>query len=51
MFFAPMAWTIIYGLTFATFLTLIILPSVYLLAYKFKVWIYQKLKLTIKSNF
>lgn len=51
MFFAPMAWTIIYGLTFATFLTLIILPSVYLLAYKFKVWIYQKLNLTIKSNF
>jgi len=51
MFFAPMAWTIIYGLTFATFLTLIILPSVYLLAYKFKVWIYQKLQLTIKSNF
>jgi multidrug efflux pump len=46
-----MAWTIIYGLTFATFLTLIILPSVYLLAYKFKVWIYQKLQLTIKSNF
>jgi len=51
MFFAPMAWTIIYGLTFATFLTLIILPSVYLLAYKFKVWIYQKLQLSIKSNF
>jgi len=51
MFFAPMAWTIIYGLTFATFLTLVILPSVYLLAYKFKVWIYQKLRLTIKSNF
>jgi multidrug efflux pump subunit AcrB len=51
MFFAPMAWTIIYGLTFATFLTLIILPSIYLLAYKFKVWIYQKLQLTIKSNF
>lgn len=51
MFFAPMAWTIIYGLTFATFLTLIILPSVYLLTYKFKVWIYQRLKLTVKSNF
>ena len=51
MFFAPMAWTIIYGLTFATFLTLIILPSVYLLIYKFKVWIYQKLNLSIKSNF
>ena len=51
MFFAPMAWTIIYGLTFATFLTLVILPSVYLLAYKFKVWIYQKFNLAIKSNF
>jgi multidrug efflux pump subunit AcrB len=51
MFFAPMAWTIIYGLTFATFLTLIILPSVYLLSYKFKVWLYQKLQLTMKSNF
>tara|TARA_Y100001978_G_scaffold200543_1_gene217019 strand:+ start:111 stop:3575 length:3465 start_codon:yes stop_codon:yes gene_type:complete len=51
MFFAPMAWTIIYGLTFATFLTLIILPSVYLLSFKFKVWLYQKLQLTIKSNF
>ena len=51
MFFAPMAWTIIYGLTFATFLTLIILPSVYLLSYKFKVWLYRKLQLTMKSNF
>jgi len=51
MFFAPMAWTIIYGLTFATFLTLIILPSVYLLSYKFKIWLYRKLRLTLKSNF
>jgi multidrug efflux pump subunit AcrB len=51
MFFAPMAWTIIYGLTFATFLTLIILPSVYLLTYKFKVWIYRSLGWVIKSNF
>ena len=51
IFFAPMAWTIIYGLTFATFLTLIILPTVYLLMYKFKVWIYKKFRLTIRSNF
>ncbi len=51
IFFAPMAWTIIYGLTFATFLTLIILPTVYLLMYKFKVWIYSKLGLNIRSNF
>jgi multidrug efflux pump subunit AcrB len=51
MFFAPMAWTIIYGLTFATFLTLIILPSVYLLMYKFKIWMYRVLSWEIKSNF
>ncbi len=51
IFFAPMAWTIIYGLTFATFLTLIILPTVYLLMYKFKVWIYKKFRLTMRSNF
>ena len=51
MFFAPMAWTIIYGLTFATFLTLVILPSVYLLTYKFKVWFYRILRWEIKSNF
>jgi multidrug efflux pump len=41
MFFAPMSWTIIYGLTFATFLTLVIIPSLYLLIYRLKVWIYK----------
>ena len=51
MFFAPMAWTIIYGLTFATFLTLVILPTVYLLSYKFKVWLYRVLGWQMKSNF
>ena len=51
MFFAPMAWTIIYGLTFATFLTLVILPAVYLLSYRFKIWLYGVLGWQIKSNF
>ena len=51
MFFAPMAWTIIYGLTFATFLTLVILPAVYLLSYRFKIWLYGILGWKIKSNF
>ena len=41
-FFGTMAWTIIYGLTFATFLTLIIVPTMYLLAdklmYKIAKW-------------
>lgn len=32
----PMAWTIIYGLVFATFLTLIVVPAMYWLAYRFK---------------
>lgn len=33
----PMAWTIIYGLTFATFLTLVVVPVMYWLAYRGKV--------------
>lgn len=32
----PMAWTVIYGLTFATFLTLIVVPVMYWLVYRFK---------------
>jgi multidrug efflux pump len=50
VFFAPMSWTIIYGLTFATFLTLIVIPSLYLLTFKLKLWIYSKLNMKIKSN-
>ncbi|GAB4399357.1 MAG: efflux RND transporter permease subunit [Microscillaceae bacterium] len=36
-FFGPMAWTVIFGLTFATFLTLVIVPVMYLLTDKLKV--------------
>ena len=32
----PMSWTIIYGLTFATFLTLVVVPVMYYLAYRLK---------------
>jgi len=32
----PMAWTVIYGLVFATFLTLIVVPVMYYLAYRGK---------------
>lgn len=32
-FWGPISWTIIYGLTFATFLTLVIVPSMYYLLY------------------
>jgi multidrug efflux pump len=32
----PMAWTVIYGLTFATFLTLIVVPVMFWLAFRLK---------------
>jgi multidrug efflux pump len=50
IFFAPLSWTIIYGLTFATFLTLVIIPSLYLLTYRFKVWVYAKMNWKMISN-
>lgn len=34
----PMAWTIIYGLTFATFLTLVVVPTMFWLSYLGTVW-------------
>ena len=36
IFWGPMAWTVIFGLTFATFLTLVIVPVMYLLSDKIK---------------
>ncbi len=50
IFFAPMAWAIIYGLTFATFLTLVIIPAFYLLMFRFKIWVFNLLGLKFKSN-
>jgi len=35
-FWGPLAWTIIFGLTIATFLTLIVIPSMYVAAWKTK---------------
>lgn len=37
-FWGPLSWTIIFGLSFATFVTLIILPVMYLLGWKVKNW-------------
>lgn len=36
-FWGPMAKTVIYGLTFATFLTLVVVPIMYWLTYNFKI--------------
>ncbi len=32
----PLAWTVIYGLVFSTFLTLVVIPAMYWLAYRLK---------------
>lgn len=34
----PLAWTVIYGLTFSTVLTLVVVPAMYWLAYRLKAW-------------
>jgi multidrug efflux pump subunit AcrB len=44
VFWGPMAWTVIYGLVFATFLTLIVVPSMYYLALKLKWTTFSKKK-------
>lgn len=38
-FWGPMAWTVIYGLSFATFLTLVVIPVMYWMAYNFRYWL------------
>jgi multidrug efflux pump len=35
VFWGPMSWTVIFGLTFATFLTLVIVPVMYYLKTRF----------------
>lgn len=44
MFWGPMSWTIIFGLTFATFLTLILVPVMYLLLARIKYRLVYKTK-------
>ena len=36
-FWGSLSWTIIFGLSFATFLTLLFVPAMYLLAYRMKI--------------
>jgi multidrug efflux pump len=43
-FWGPISWTIIYGLSFATFLTLVIVPAMYHVLYLGKISIYSKKK-------
>jgi multidrug efflux pump subunit AcrB len=43
-FWGPLAWTIIYGLGFATFLTLFLVPSMYFIGVNTKTWFKEKIK-------
>jgi multidrug efflux pump subunit AcrB len=39
IFWGPLAWTVIYGLFIATFLTLIVVPILFFLIMQFKMWL------------
>ncbi len=41
-FWGPMSWTVIFGLTFATFLTLVIVPAMYIIANSAKLKLLKK---------
>ena len=43
VFWGPLAWTVIYGLLIATFLTLIVVPILFFLITKFKMWLKVKM--------
>lgn len=48
-FWGPLAWSMIYGLMFATFLTLILVPVMLLLVFRLKNWI-KKMKGKINNS-
>ncbi|WP_237274284.1 efflux RND transporter permease subunit [Tenacibaculum ovolyticum] len=43
VFWGPLAWTVIYGLLIATFLTLIVVPILFYLITRFKMWLRLKM--------
>ncbi len=48
-FWGPMASTVIFGLTFGTFLTLVIVPTMYLIGNKIKLYFVNKKQLRIRN--
>ncbi|MDX5321224.1 MAG: efflux RND transporter permease subunit, partial [Bacteroidota bacterium] len=50
MFWGPMSWTIIFGLTFATFLTLVVVPAMYYLTDKLQLFINRILGMKPAQN-
>lgn len=49
VFWGPLAWTVIYGLFIATFLTLIVVPVLFFLITRFKMWIRSKRKTSTEN--
>jgi multidrug efflux pump subunit AcrB len=49
-FWGPLAWTMIFGLTFATFLTLVVVPVMYLISEELKLKMKAKKKSVISGN-
>ena len=43
VFWGPLAWTIVFGLGYATFITLLVVPVMYLYNDKFKTWVFKLL--------
>ena len=43
IFWGPLAWTVIYGLFIATFLTLIVVPALFFIVTKCKMWLRKQL--------
>lgn len=41
-FWGPLAWSMIYGLLFSTFLTLVLVPVMMLLSFRFKAWVKRR---------
>ncbi|MBQ0787780.1 MAG: efflux RND transporter permease subunit, partial [Oceanihabitans sp.] len=47
VFWGPLAWTVIYGLFIATFLTLIVVPILFYLVTRFKMWLRNRGNTTV----
>ena len=50
IFWSPLAWTIIFGLTYATVLTLVMVPVMFYLVKRVKYWIRDKRNTTIEAQ-
>jgi multidrug efflux pump len=49
-FWGPLSWTMIFGLSFATILTLILVPAMYLISYKLKLRLKKALGMSTQKN-